>query len=119
MGAPRGNTNAVGGHKAPDRPWADALRRSLAQFADTKLGVKRGEALRRLADRLVRDALEGDADARREIGNRLDGRPAQQMTVNTNGQPSLVELLAGSYDKNVLKLSEGALPARKVPKSGA
>ena len=49
--------------------WANAIRRAVTQ-AD-------GEKLRELADKLVARAAEGDVAALRELGDRLDGKPAQ------------------------------------------
>lgn len=71
-GAPRGNQNAAKG-----REWADMLRLALKtyEYGD----VKRGQALRRIAERVVQDALDGDRSAIEEIGNRLDGKPSQAL----------------------------------------
>lgn len=74
-GAPLGNQNEAKGKR-----WAGALRRALHEYADDT--VKQGEALLELAKRVVKDALEGDAAARKEIGERLDGKAAQSLTVS-------------------------------------
>lgn len=68
MGAPTGNKNAT---KA--KPWAEALNRALL--------AEDGKKLRALADKLVDRALEGDVTALKEIGDRVDGKPAQSLTV--------------------------------------
>lgn len=68
MGAPAGNKNAV----KERRLWADAVRRA----------VLRGDALNRLADKLIEEALGGDMAAMREIGDRLDGKP----TISVSGE---------------------------------
>lgn len=74
-----GNKNSV-----HDKPWTNALERALAQYE--KGDIKMGQALRRIADRVVRDAIGGDALARREIAERLDGKPVQPLAgkVDTN-----------------------------------
>lgn len=77
-GAPKGNRNAAKG-----KAWANALQRALAQYESD--GVVRGEALRAIADKCIEQALEGDKDARKEIGDRLDGRPAQTITGEDGG----------------------------------
>lgn len=41
--------------------------------------IKAGQALRKIADRVVKAALAGDKDARQEIANRLDGRPTEHV----------------------------------------
>lgn len=63
-GAPLGNKNA-----SKNRPWAEAINRAL--LADD------GKKLRELAERLIERAKEGDVTALREIGDRVDGKPAQ------------------------------------------
>lgn len=65
-GPPLGNKN--GTH---DRPWSDALKRAL--LADD------GKKLRRLADKLIDRALEGDVQALREVADRIEGRVPQQL----------------------------------------
>jgi len=69
-GAPIGNRNAARGAE-----WRDALRKALKDYEAS--GIKRGQALRKIAEKLVEKALEGDMAAIVEIGNRLDGKPAQ------------------------------------------
>ena len=71
MGAPLGNKN---GAKA--KVWEGALRAALAQFED-KGKVKRGQALRKIAETVVVQAMAGNKDAWKEIGDRLDGKAVQ------------------------------------------
>lgn len=80
-GAPLGNTNAT---KA--RPWSDAIRRALARAeAD---GNHR--SLNKLAEKLLDMAVEGDMTAMKELGDRLEGKPAQAIIGEAN---SPIELL--------------------------
>lgn len=72
MGAPVGNQNA---RKA--KRWQDALVKALAQYESADGVIKAGQALERVAMRVVEDAINGSKDAWQEIGNRLDGKPAQ------------------------------------------
>ena len=67
-----GNQNASKGLQ-----WRKALQRSLAQYEDESSGITRGEALRQIADNVVRDALANNQWAIKEIADRLDGKPAQ------------------------------------------
>ena len=76
-GAPIGNNNAI-----KNQAWRGALNRALAQFAED--GVPRGQALNRIAERVVRQALAGDRDCIAEIGNRLDGKAVQGVAVTQN-----------------------------------
>lgn len=81
-GAPKGSRNA-----AHDKPWTNALERALAQYSAGKLTA--GKALRSIADGVVRDALAGDAVARREIAERLDGKPVQPVAATVDGDITL------------------------------
>lgn len=65
-----------GTNKNKDKPWSDALR--IAALADDADGVRK---LRRIAESCVNAAMAGDIQAIREIGDRLDGKPAQESTV--------------------------------------
>lgn len=71
-GAPLGNR-----YSAHDKPWTNALQRALARYEDPTEKIKAAQALNRIADKTVKAALEGDKDARKEIAERLDGRPIQ------------------------------------------
>lgn len=62
MAAPVGNTNAAKG-----KAWFDALRKECVQR----------KALEDIAKVVVDKALAGEVWAIQEIGNRLDGKPAQ------------------------------------------
>jgi hypothetical protein len=70
-GGQPGNQNAK---KA--KLWESALKRSLARAEGS---VDKG--LDKLADICVNEALNGDKDARTEIACRIDGKPAQSLTV--------------------------------------
>jgi hypothetical protein len=61
MGRPIGSVNR-------EKPFNDALRIALRQ---------RPQSLRRIADRLIDKAEEGDLPSIRELVDRLDGRPTQ------------------------------------------
>jgi hypothetical protein len=53
--------------------WREAILRAVKR-RDSK---EDPQALEKLADSLVAKGLEGDIPALREIGDRLDGKPAQ------------------------------------------
>lgn len=71
-GAPKGNKN--GSH---DKPWADAIRRALL--------ANDGQKLRALAEKLVERGVGGDVAAIREIGDRIDGKPKQEVAAEVKG----------------------------------
>lgn len=68
-----GNTNS----SKNNRLWADTIRRACVQ-AD-------GAKLRAIAERLIEKAAEGDIQAIKELGDRLDGKAAQ--AVMLSGDP--------------------------------
>jgi hypothetical protein len=70
MGAPVGNQNA-----AKAKVWTMAIERALE-----KRGVSRVEALDKLAEKLLALAEAGDLGALKELGDRLEGKPAQAIT---------------------------------------
>jgi len=67
-GAPQGNTNG----KKENRLITDALRRAVVQSP---------EKLRNACDALLEQAEEGNIAAFNVIADRLDGKPAQSMTL--------------------------------------
>ena len=82
-GAQPGNKNSA----KKRLPWSQALKRSL-----TRLAAKNGEdspnyrrGLDKVADAVVKDAVDGNKDAWMELGNRLEGKPGQ--TVILEGNP--------------------------------
>lgn len=82
MAAPKGNSNYLKGSQ-----WADMLRIAVMTYETPT--VKRGQALRAIADVVVGKALEGDKDSIQELANRLDGKPNvtidQSLNVNHTG----------------------------------
>jgi hypothetical protein len=74
MAAPEGNEYS----SVNNRLWANTLRRAIVQGD--------GERLRRIAERLLDKAEEGDLPAIRELGDRLDGKAAQAI-VGADGGP--------------------------------
>ena len=67
MGAPLGNKNST----YDKRAWADAIRRIATQ--------EDGKKMREAAEKLVDLAIAGDVPALRELGDRLDGKPKQEI----------------------------------------
>lgn len=61
------------------------MRIELATYADKQRDVQQGQALRKIARKVVEGALEGDKDAWKEIGDRLDGKPTQAITGPDDG----------------------------------
>ena len=57
-----------------DKWWADAVRLAVSREDIDSDGEKR-RRLNIIADKLCKQAIEGDMQAIKEIGDRLDGRP--------------------------------------------
>lgn len=90
VGAPLGNQNAAKG-----RVWRNALDRAIAQDD--------GKKLRAAAEKLLTAAAEGEEWAMKELGDRLDGKPGQAITVAGDPEAPLqskvtVELVRASTD---------------------
>lgn len=73
MAAPEGNQNA-----AKAKRWEEAIKRALARLSNQSVDA----GLDALADKLVEAAATGDAWALLEVGNRLDGKPAQAIEID-------------------------------------
>ena len=67
-----------------DKPFRDALRMEIAAAGEDH------KALRKVARALLDKASEGDVSAIRELGDRLDGKPAQSIE---NGEDGAFEVL--------------------------
>lgn len=67
--------DAPRGPKA-DKIWANALRLAVMRETTDENGRK-SNYLTRIAQNMVRKAEDGDVMAMKEIGDRLDGKPAQ------------------------------------------
>ena len=87
MGGTVGNTNS----SIEKRQWGNALKRAIAQ--------NNAEKLRRIAEKLIDMAAEGDMQAIKELGDRLDGKAHQTQETALTGQLEVVEI-ARFADKN-------------------
>lgn len=80
-GAPVGNQN---GAKA--KIWADVIRR---------VAMRDKGRLERLANALLKKAEEGDIAALKEIGDRLEGKPVQQVGTDNPNQKLVALVIEG------------------------
>lgn len=62
--------------------WTDKEWRGMLRLALKEPHIKHGTKLRAIAEKVVEAALEGNLSAVAEIGNRLDGRPAQDVNID-------------------------------------
>lgn len=72
MGAPTGNQNA-----AKARKWSAAIERALVR----RSGKALADALDDLAEKFIEAVEKGDISAYKELADRIDGKPAQSLTV--------------------------------------
>ncbi len=70
MGRPAGSTN--------DRTWRGALVKAVSQRANGKGSPKKLELI---ANKCVDQAVAGECWALKEVGDRLDGKPAQAIAI--------------------------------------
>lgn len=68
--------------------WADAVRRAVFRRMEDIEG--KPQKIERLADKLVDAGMAGDIAALKEIGDRLDGRPAQALSVGSDPDQPLI-----------------------------
>ena len=81
-GAPLGNDNA-----SKHKKFYSAIDRAIAQ--------DNGERLRQAAEKLLDLAAQGEAGAVKELGDRLDGKPRQQIeAVDDEGRVLAIGLVA-------------------------
>jgi len=86
MGAPTGNQNA-----AKAKMWHAAILRAL----EKRGAGDRLAALDELAAKLLENVATGDMQALKEFGDRLDGKPTQQIEASgPNGGPMQFEKVA-------------------------
>ena len=84
MAAPQGNKNA-----AKSRLFEQALIRAIKQ-RDLKDGE--GETLRKIAEKLLESATNGELNAIKETRDTLDGKPAQAITGGDGGPVQIEEV---------------------------
>lgn len=87
-GAPQGNNNAT-----KNKPWRDALNRELT-------GTKNADKLKKIAIKVFELAAEGDMQAIKEIGDRLDGKAVQ--SIEGTGDNGVFTIVISQDDETVL-----------------
>jgi hypothetical protein len=90
-GAPTGNKNAVNA-----KLFQDALKRALARSSKSVDG-----GLNKVCDQLVKAALDGEQWAIKEVGDRIDGKPAQALIHGSDPENPLTVTI-DSKDAGVL-----------------
>lgn len=85
-------TQALGNkNQSKGKPWRDAIHKALKQYESGD--VKRGDALRKIADEIVSAALDRKDPnfqfAVKELGLRLDGKPTETVEIGDSTQKYL------------------------------
>ena len=76
-----------------DKIWADAVRKAVSGYyeeTDAAGKVKKIRHINRIAENLVKKAGEGDIQAVKEIGERLDGKSTQPIGNDDTGPLKIV-----------------------------
>lgn len=90
IGGQPGNTNAAKG-----RRWQDAINRALERRSKAA-GI---EELDRLADEFLAEVEAEGINGFKELGDRLDGKPAQALEHSgPNGEPLVVKITSKDAD---------------------
>lgn len=89
MAAPEGNKNGENGKR-----FKLAIQAALA-----RKGKDQWEALTDVAEKLIDSALEGNINAIREVGDRIDGKPAQAVNLGDHEGNALTIKLVQYSDK--------------------
>lgn len=95
-----GKPGRSGTNKGQDKPWREALWKAVCEL---EAGDKQ---LARIAKAVVKAAAAGDMQAAREIGDRLDGKPRQEIDNTHDVSDPMKELL------NTLDGGTRGLPTR-------
>jgi hypothetical protein len=67
-----------------DKFWSEAVR--LAVYREAEDDGKKKKRLNIIADKLCKMAMDGDISAIKEIGDRLEGKPAQALQHSGTGE---------------------------------
>ena len=108
-GAPKGSRN-----KAKAMEWTAHLKHVLANYTDFESGIERGQALRKIAEVVVKQALAGEWRAIEEIGNRIEGKPAQSIDLKAEVIHRAEELT----DAELTSIALGSREGTVAPQTG-
>ena len=91
------NPNSWNNKKEKKTPWSEAINRCM----ETHKPADRRRKLDLLAQRVYEMAMEGNVEAVKEIGNRLDGKARQSIEITDDGDSLLLKTVIGvAMDKN-------------------
>lgn len=91
-----GQSGNPGGRRA-EKPWRDAISAAARQVL---AGDPDGRTkLRVIAEKLVEQAMEGDIQSAKEIGDRLDGKAIQQISGDGDDGALVVKIVRLAEEK--------------------
>lgn len=97
MAFKKGQSGNPGG-RAKEKVWREAVLRAVKRRFPAADGEdKDPQALDRIADALVNAAMTGDIQAIKEVGDRVDGKPAQAIVGDDTDAPikTVMEIVWG------------------------
>jgi hypothetical protein len=89
-----GKPGRSGTNKGQDKPWREALWKAVCELDGDE------KKLVRIARAVVTAASTGDMQAAREIGDRLDGKPRQEIDATVEQTNYVVEIPALPKDSD-------------------
>lgn len=113
---------------AKSTPWKDAVRKAVHEIRTVPGQRKeKKKALNIIAHRLVTEAMHGDMQAIKEIGDRLDGRATQALVNEDGEQLQIIErvIIAQTPEGKMIDITPDVvkapgpkvLPERKIIKA--
>lgn len=88
----KGKSGNPGGRSKGEKLWAEALRKAVLVEVKGPDGTKR-KRIAMIAERVAKEAMDGDMAAAREIGDRLDGKPTQAIEGTGDAGALVVQLI--------------------------
>lgn len=82
-------------YAAKDRRWTAAINKAF----ERRSRVDQLAALDQLADKLIDMAMEGDLPAIKELGDRLEGKPGQQVILSGDAENPIQSSLTVEFKR--------------------
>lgn len=93
-----GNSGNPGGRRK-EKIFADQLKIVLnEEIDDPENAGQKVKKVRIIANRLVVEAMAGEAWAIQQVMDRMDGKPAQSLMTDPDGSPLIVEIVKRTYE---------------------
>lgn len=104
----------AGGRPPKEKSFANMLNIELKQVIGTDLDGSNITKLRKIAETLVSKAIDGEGWAIKEVADRIDGKPMQQVEISGE----LTQHLNNLTDEELESIAAGSSPrASEAPQS--